>query len=237
MTNRVADSLLESEASHAPEEVVEEFNAMIDQQIAAGQRDPSIPAGTLLGESNVEGMPMRWKKQNSMHHINGIPLPERMPLYHWPDNETSLIPTALIFRRLTKTDGAGHRVWSRQPFPDGSAPEYLYKEVPVLGGRTMTRKFVSEDDYEQFMENKFPTAWRRIQREREREERAEDRAETRAVMQALLAASGKSQQKPNLEHLNADGLRAVADEFGVELSNRQSVAQMREEIDAALGGD
>lgn len=243
MTTGISNTDIETQAAQASPEAVEEFNGMMDD-IASAQRDPNVPEGTFLGAGQVNGIPATFHKQSSMHHIGDVALPERLPLYHYPDNEISQIPTALVFRRLSKTIG-GHRVWSRAPHLDGREQPFIMKEVPQLDGGTITRRFASELAYESFMKNKHGDQWESMLRTEERAERAEARKDQRDLMQAVLAAAGGGAQAVEkqpaipaalIEHLSPDGLKALADEFQIELSDRRSAEKMREDLREALGG-
>ena len=78
-------------------------------------------------------------------------------------------------------------------------------------------------------------AERQIDRELQQAQIAATQAQGEAMLEAVQALM-KGQDVPvsaALEHLNADGLRAYADKQGIELTNRQSVTAMREEIEAA----
>ncbi len=103
---------------------------------------------------------------------------------------------------------------------------------------------VQRDDH---MKSKHPRFYAAIQSLIERRAKTAadaaaeaDREMVRAQQQAILALAGQRPQEAaqsdpsiNLEYLNAEGLRAYADAHGIELTNRQSVTQMRAEIEAA----
>jgi hypothetical protein len=216
-----ADMVTDEEVSP---EVMEEFTELMDD-LAARQRDPNIPAGTTVGESNIEGMTATWKKQNSMHHLGGQPLPERVPLYHWPDNEISLIPTALIFKRLARVDD-GHRTWSRKPFPDATPPEYIIREVPHMPGGAQYKKFIDESAYETFMKNKDPDRWESTLRQQERQERELDRQEQRALTAALIESAGgkvPGATEPASEPVVAKAPSAICDKCGFEAKDQRGL--------------
>jgi len=238
-TQSDVESLVQSE-SVSPE-VMEEFQGLMDS-VAQAQRDPNVPEGTDLGSSDLDGMPINFKKQSSMHHMDGKALPDRVMMYRYPTNELVPIPTALSFRRLTTVRG-GHRIWSREPFADGIPVQYIEKEVPTLEGVPMTKRFTSEAAYETFMRNKHGDMWTSMLRDEERAERKADRDEQAKLGAALLAAAGGATPHVAIQpavplklidHLDPDGLKAMADEFRIELSDRRSPDKMREELKAAL---
>lgn len=75
---------------------------MASADIAAGYRDPSIPEGTVLGESTgAAGEQVKWKKPSSMVKAGSTPLPERFEAYD-RDGSMSLLPTAQMSRMLSK---------------------------------------------------------------------------------------------------------------------------------------
>jgi hypothetical protein len=250
MTTQNQNAAIEDEAQYATPEAMEEFNELLGD-LATKQRDPNIPEGTVLSETDINGIPVTFKKQSSMHHIDGVAVPDRLPLFQFPTNNVSMIPTALVFRRLAKMIG-GHRVWSRSAFPDGQTPDFIEKEVPIMAGGATTKTFPNQLAYEQFMKNKHGDAWEAMQRQEQRDERAEDRAERaqdreadRALAQAVLAsatgANPQVTQQPQiplaaLDHLDADGLKALADEFDVTLTDRRSTDLMRNEMKQYFGG-
>ena len=69
--------------------------------VAAAYRDQSIPEGTLLGETELQGQQVRWKKQKSMVHSGNTPLPERFEAFD-RDGVASMLPTAQMGRMLSK---------------------------------------------------------------------------------------------------------------------------------------
>lgn len=242
MTTQNEIESMVTEEQVAPE-VLEEFQNLMDS-VAQGQRDPNIPEGTMLGGTDLDGMPINYKKQSSMHHMDGKALPDRVYLYRYPTNERVPVPTALSFRRLTTVLG-GHRIWSREPHPDGIPVQYIEKEVPTLAGVPMVKRFTSEAAYETFMRNKHGDMWESMLRDEEREERRKDREEQAKLGAALLAAAGGANPhvaiQPSIplnliDHLDDAGLKALADEFSIKLSDRRSPDKMRAELKDALAG-
>lgn len=76
---------------------------MASADIAASYRDPSIPEGTVLGESiGPAGEQVKWKKPSSMVKAGNTSLPERFEAYDRDGNVSSL-PTAQMSRMLSKT--------------------------------------------------------------------------------------------------------------------------------------
>jgi hypothetical protein len=69
--------------------------------LAAAYRDSSIPEGALLGETELQGQQVRWKKQKSMVHSGNTPLPERFEAFD-RDGVPSMLPTAQMARMLSK---------------------------------------------------------------------------------------------------------------------------------------
>lgn len=69
--------------------------------IAAAYRDQSIPEGALLGETELPGQMVKWKKPKSMVRSGNTPLPERFEAYD-RDGNVSMLPTAQMGRMLSK---------------------------------------------------------------------------------------------------------------------------------------
>jgi hypothetical protein len=69
--------------------------------IAAAYRDPSIPEGSILGETDLPGQQVRWRKQKSMVRSGTTPLPERFEAFD-RDGVVSMLPTAQMGRMLSK---------------------------------------------------------------------------------------------------------------------------------------
>ena len=242
MVTQQEQQALEAEAGTVDPEILEEFQNMMDD-VAAKQRDPNIAEGTPLGSSDIDGMPVNYKKQSSMHRLGDIPMPDRMLLYKWPTNEQFPVPTSLVFKRLAFTNDDGHRVWSRAPFPDGKPIEYITKTVMTLEGTEMTKRFTSEAAYETFMRSKQSDIWEANLRDEARREREEDREEQRNLAKALLAAAGAAPEpttaKPAfptslIDNLDPDGLKALADEFGIKVRDKRSPEKMRVDLKNAL---
>ena len=61
------------------EDVADVLSDLLDQtELAAKQRDPSIPEGTQLAEGDLEGQAtVRYNKQSSMVRMNGVPVADR----------------------------------------------------------------------------------------------------------------------------------------------------------------
>lgn len=80
--------------------------------LAAGYRDNSLPEGALLGEMELQGQQVKWKKQKSMVRSGNTPLPERFEAFD-RDGRSSMLPTAQMGRMLSKprADALGERAF------------------------------------------------------------------------------------------------------------------------------
>lgn len=226
-------------------ELLESYGALPD--VADARRDPSIPEGAVLSETDMGGIPTRMVKQRSMVRAGKTALPERTPVYRWPTNQIVMAPTAALLQQLSKVNRDGHRVFSRRPWPDAIEPTFVEKEVPTQDGRRMTRRFPNEGAYRQFMRYKHPEIWDEMQREEAKAEHDEEIRANRELAEAILAsveggrsvhpsAAERPPSTPAIEHLNREGLLALADEFGIDLEDQRSVVKIRAAIEEHLSG-
>lgn len=94
--------MVAEQSTELQQEQADILSDMLEQvDLAAAQRDPSIPEGTLLGEADIPGQQVRWKKQKSMVRSGNTPLPERFDAYD-RDGALSTLPTAQMSRMLSK---------------------------------------------------------------------------------------------------------------------------------------
>lgn len=73
------------------------------EEVAKAQRNPNIPAGTVLSENEIQGAIHRELKQNSMVRMGKVPLPERFEVWDVYGRQ-SMVPTAQMTRMLSKVN-------------------------------------------------------------------------------------------------------------------------------------
>lgn len=74
---------------------------LAEADLAASYRDSSIPEGTLLGEAEIQGQQVKWKKQKAMVRSGNTPLPERFEAFD-RNGISSMLPTAQMSKMLSK---------------------------------------------------------------------------------------------------------------------------------------
>jgi hypothetical protein len=200
--------------SPAPEvDKVEEVSGLLDQMVqdveeqeaavAALQRNPNIPEGTPLGETDLGGgASVKWQKQSSMVRHGDTPMPERFPAYR-RDNTIAMLPTIQMLHHLGKKDSAGNKVFSGKPWPGVVPPQAIEQTCHICTpklqrrhGQDAKKRFMNIVDYEAHMDIKHEREWGIMQRELLEAERADDRTVQRELGQAILAATKANQPKP-----------------------------------------
>ncbi len=181
----------------SPQDVLDEMAEFADEMAALSgtdaQReaalDPSIPVGTVVHEGDIEGMPIRHTKRDSMIRMGDTPLPGRTQVFARPGNIPSMVATTLLQTKLNIRNRVGKRILSRKPWPGEKEPEFFEKEIPDGGGGPpYLKRFPDELTYETFMAAWHPSAWARIQRLEETRRHEETTSATQATADAMLKA-------------------------------------------------
>jgi hypothetical protein len=97
-----------------PSESATALQDMINQTevMASAYRDANLPDGSTIGETEIHGQQVKWKKPRSMVRAGATPLPERFEAFDKFGN-SSMLPTAQLGRMLSKprADSPGERAF------------------------------------------------------------------------------------------------------------------------------
>jgi hypothetical protein len=173
-------------------DTLQDLMAMADT-ISSGQRDTSIPEGSTLGETELQGQQVRWKKQKSMVHSGDTPLPERFKAFDTFGN-TSMLPTAQMGRMLSKmraddkttrafhthTRGMTSASCTICPTPKEPISETCEFCLERTNG-AVRKVFRSETDAYAHKTRLHPEEFANLERMQERAERAESLAAQREI--------------------------------------------------------
>lgn len=178
------------------------------EDVAKAQRNPNIPAGTVLSETEVDGVVHRELKHNSLVRMGKVPLPERFEAWD-VYGRSSLLPTAQMSRMLSKPNAERPTLRAFHLHRAGTTRETCQTCPPTLepysgscqwcsertGG--LTRKtFASQGAQEAHFEYFHPMEWQALQRRMEREMRQAELAANRDLAAAMIAvAQGKPEER------------------------------------------
>lgn len=179
--------------------------------VAQLQRDPSIPAGTVLVESEIEGAVHREVKNGSMVRMGKVPLPERFEAWDVYGN-ASMLPTAQMTRMLQKPNAERPGVRAFHVHSRGVTRENCAICPPLEGAfdgtctwcfertagavrKVFATQEAQEDHFYAFHQRQNEALQRRFEREmREAELRAQ-----RDLANAMLAMAGGRPAEPEPE--------------------------------------
>jgi hypothetical protein len=179
------------------------------ESVATMQRDPSIPAGTVLGESDVYGAIHREVMPNSLVRAGKVPLPERFEAWDVYGNP-SMLPTGQMARMLSKPNAEMPTVKAfhthRKDVTRDNCTICPPTKKPYSGScqwcaeRTagkVDKKFKDQTEQEGHFEYYHPREWAALQRQLDRDERKaslkvqEDLA--KAMLQAVNGRKGRGE--------------------------------------------
>lgn len=169
------------------------------EAVAAGWRDNDLPEGALLGESEVQGQQVRWKKQKSMVRAGNVPLPERFVAFD-RTGAMSMLPTAQMARMLSKpraddpsvrafhTHSGGKTAATCSICPPPKEPiaqtcEFCLERT----GNAVRKVFYSETAYRVHHKNLHPEEFDNLERNIERAERRAQIEAQQKVADAMMA--------------------------------------------------
>ena len=200
----------EQSATELQQEQADVLGEMLAQaDIAASYRDQSIPEGALLGEADIPGQQVRWKKPKSMVHAGNVPLPERFVAYD-RDGVASMLPTAQMGRMLSKpraddpstrafhTHSGGITQATCRICPE--APAYIEQSCEFCLERThgaVHKKFRNETDAYRHKASFHPDELANLERMTERAERQAEIATNRALAEAMMAMARANSEAAN----------------------------------------
>lgn len=139
-------------------EVAQLLDELTQKSVSQMQRDPSVPAGTVLEEYEVDGAVHREVKQNSMVRSGKVALPERFAAFDKYGN-LSMLPTAQMGRMLAKerADAPGERAFHTHSgnttretcaiCPEALTPIADLRCNFCTGARAIRDTFTSEEQY------------------------------------------------------------------------------------------
>ena len=191
----------------------EALSELMERAVVSGQRDPSIPEGTILGETDIQGQQVRWKKQRSMVHNGNTALPERFEAYDKFGNQR-MLPTAQMARMLSKprADSPNERAFHTHPrgmtrstcqiCPEPRTPIEQVCEfcLDSTGGR-LRKSFYSEADAYAHKTRLHPDEFTALERSTDRAQRqAEIESQQRLAeaMMEMARANTAAAPKPSL---------------------------------------
>ena len=182
-------------------ETQDAMGAMLDS-MAAQYRDPNLPPGSVMGETEIAGQQVRWTKQRSMVRRGNTPLPERFEAWDIY-GRMSMLPTAQMAYMLNKPNAehdhmrAFHlhianrgvtrdtcTICPPQTEPYAGSCDWCLKSS---GGLTVKR-FADQTEQEAHFDIYHPREWATLQRERERQERRDSLAAQQELAKAMLAS-------------------------------------------------
>ena len=178
-------------------ERAEGMSALLDQ-MADAYRDPTIPPGTILGETSVAGQQVRWTKQRSMVRRGDTPLPERFEAWD-VYGRMSKLPTAQMNYQLAKPNAempdkrAFHlhvsgvtrdncKICPPEKTPYEGSCEWCF----ASSGNRLEKKFADQTEQEAHFDYYHPREWATLQRELDRRERREELENQKRLAEAML---------------------------------------------------
>jgi len=189
------------------------LDELTQKSVAQMQRDPSIPAGTVLEEHEIaDGAIHREVKNNSLVRAGKVALPERFAAFDKYGN-ISMLPTAQMGRMLSKerADSPGERAFhthsrgmTRETCSICPAALEPLKDVRCnfcTGARAIRDTFTSE---EQLLRHKQLMHSLEYQAENEALDRAERRAGLEAQQKLAEAMLAVAQQNAPRRQRKAD---------------------------------
>lgn len=175
-----------SEAATDAQDTLQDLMSKQEAMLAA-RHDPAVPEGAVIGESDIGGQMVKWKKPRSLVRNGDTPLPERFMAFDKFGN-MSMLPTAMMGVMLSKprADAPGERAFhthsgGKTRETCGICPPEK-KPIDALcpfckGPRGIRPTFLTEYDFTTHKNRLHPEEFAA-------EERAIDRAERRASLEA-----------------------------------------------------
>lgn len=170
-----------------------------DAAVARMRRDPNIPAGAVLSESELDGIVHRELKQNSMVRMGKTPLPERFEVWD-VYGRPSLVPTAQMTRMLQKVNAERPNARAFHTHRGGVTRETCgvcpQTSESFAGtcawcfertGGNVQKRFDSQDAQEAHYRAFHYEQWQSLERRIEREQRQAELATQRELAQAMMA--------------------------------------------------
>ena len=173
------------------------------ESVAQMRRDPSIPAGALLSESEIDGAVHRELKQSSMVRVGKVPLPERFEAWD-VYGRTSMLPTAQMSRMLSKphAERTDVRAFHMHRAKEGVTRETCRICPPLVDGFTgtcqwclersggrMQKHFDSQSAQEAHFRAFHEQEWQTLERQLDREMRQAELATQKELAQAMIAVA------------------------------------------------
>lgn len=201
-------------------------NAAIDLEFEAEIQDAlgrvegadyraDVPAGTVLGEGNVEGALFRAVKGRSMVRNGNTPLPNRWPVYNTRTGALSMVPTATLRYQLAKRNkDDGTRVYALK-VPEGIVPPTPIEgtcSICVINRGGRHRNFYSEFDLSNHMQMFHTLEWNAMERDRDIKERRESGDRLERLILGLVTA------------LRPDAVKDMPEEVKQQLTELQAAA-------------
>ena len=177
-------------------EQAEVLQGLMAQADAAGYRDQSLPEGTLLGETELQGQQVKWRKPKSMVRTGNTPLPERFAAFD-KFGHVSMLPTAQMGRMLSKprADSPGERAFHTHTggvttetckiCPD-KMPAAIDATCDFCVDRTVGKRFYREADLFAHQTRLHPDELMAFDRAIEREQRRGELESQQALASAML---------------------------------------------------
>lgn len=179
-------------------DVLQDMMAQTEAIAEARRAANDLPEGTLLGEIELKGQQVKWRKQKSMVRSGNTPLPERFAAFD-KFGMLSMLPTAQMSPMLTKprADSPGERAFhthtrgmTRESCPTCPTPRAAITEtcefcMARTGGK-VKKVFYSEADAYSHKKHLHPDELENLQRTLEREERRAQVEAQQAVANAML---------------------------------------------------
>lgn len=175
-----------------------------EQSVAAARRDPGVPAGAVLAQSEVGGFGVTWKKQNSMVRHGDVPLQERFPVYdRW--NNVRWLPTAQMSYQLSKRSSDGKQAF--RPLKDGPWPDVpvrtpidrtceICNEARRIESNAGPKVFYDIATYEAHWNYYHPLEWGSKQRQEEIARQEASLAAQRAQAEAMVSLANRLSPEP-----------------------------------------
>lgn len=171
-------------------DIREELADMLEAQAGDINFRSDVPAGTVLGEAEVDGQKIQFTQGDSMVRMNGRSLPARTRVYDTRTGITSMVPTAQLTYQLGKRRPDGSRVYSLR------LPEGIVKPTPIedtcqicyVNRGNKHRNFYSENALLTHYQMFHTLEWNAMERDRDIKERREDANRLERLITGLVTA-------------------------------------------------
>lgn len=183
----------------APAQDTEAYLSTLEEIAALGQEPDyraNVPAGTLLGETPIEGSDggsVRYRKRQSMVRAGTRILPERMMLWNKVTQRGSLVPPTIATKRMMQgtRDFPPSAFTVRDPHFPPRLP--IDEHCAICDAKRAQigappRDFFDLYQLEAHKQLLHPREWATEQRQEEQQRRIEDRTEMRELITTIVAA-------------------------------------------------